>query len=203
MNGDDVRSVAAACQSFLHGAAHLDWTAPIPGMSWTVSDAVAHAAQGLLWYAVDLSAGPDELRTTELRVRPDSAPAELVRTVGAFAAVLAATIDAAPPGARGWEQWGMPDADGFAAIACDELLVHTGDAARGLGLTFTPPPELAEVTLRRLFPWAPGDGEAAQDPWATLLWANGRTELEGRARLTRWRWHCAPLAEWDGTDPTA
>jgi uncharacterized protein (TIGR03083 family) len=152
MGGDDVRATAAVCRAFLAGTLGRDWTAPIPGMSWTVAEAVAHVAQGLLWYAVDLSAGPRELRTTELRVRPDSPPADLLTTIDAHAAVLAATIDAAPADARGWEPWGLPDPDGFAAVACDELLIHTDDAARGLGLAFTPPAAQAEATLRRLFP---------------------------------------------------
>jgi uncharacterized protein (TIGR03083 family) len=210
MGGDDVRATAAVCRAFLTGTLGRDWTAPIPGMTWTVAEAVAHVAQGLLWYAVDLSAGPRELRTTELRVRPDSPPADLLTTIDAHAAVLAATIDAAPADARGWEPWGLPDPDGFAAVACDELLIHTDDAARGLGLAFTPPAAQAEATLRRLFPWAPADtgpggdprGDPRRDPRTTLRWANGRTDLPGRRRQTDWRWHCAPLAEWDGTNPT-
>jgi uncharacterized protein (TIGR03083 family) len=197
MSGDDVRTTAAACRAFLAGAVGRDWTVPVPGMRWTVAETVAHVAQGLLWYAADLSAGPRELSTMDLRVRPDSPPADLVATIGAHATVLAATLDAAPADARGWERWGLPDADGFAAIACDELLVHTDDAARGLGLAFTAPPAQAEATLRRLFPWAP----TGTDPWATLLWANGRADLPDQPRQTDWRWHCAPLAEWDGTNP--
>jgi hypothetical protein len=81
-------------------------------------------------------------------------------------------------------------------MGCDELLVHT-DVARGLDLPFTPPPELARATPRRLFPWAPAD----TDPWQILLWANGRVDLPGQQRQIRWRWHCAPLPEWNGRNP--
>ena len=38
-------------------------------MDWTVRQVVAHIATTLLWYAVDLSAGPKELSTLELSVR--------------------------------------------------------------------------------------------------------------------------------------
>jgi hypothetical protein len=73
-------------------------------------------------------------------------------------------------------------------MACDELLVHTHDAARGLELPFAPPPALARATLERLFPWAPPD----TDPRLALLWANGRIDLPGQPRQVDWRWHCAP-----------
>ena len=91
----------------------------------------------------------------------------------AFSAALAFVVDGVPPGHRGCHPDGLADASGFAAMGCDELLVHTWDAARGLGLDFQPPSVLSQMVLRRLFPWAPED----TDPWPTLLWANGRAEL--------------------------
>jgi hypothetical protein len=80
------------------------------------------------------------------------------------------------------------------------MLIHTDDAGRGLGRTFSPPPELAEAVLRRLFPWVVD--EDGSDPWELLRWANGRTALGARPRLQGWAWHCAPLAEWDGAPAT-
>jgi hypothetical protein len=55
------------------------------------------------------------------------------------------------------------------------------------------------ATVERIFPWA----DAGPDPWATLLWCNGRVQLPGRARVgPDWAWWAAPLSEWDGTVPT-
>lgn len=170
------------------------WSTPIPGMEWTVAEAVAHMALAPLWYAVDLSAGPSELSMLNMTVDPGSPPAQLVRAVRTYSNVLASVIEAVPPDVRGWHPVGIADVSGFAAMGCDEMLVHTYDAARGLKLEFEPIPELAERTLRRLFPWAPQDVE----PWEGLKWANGRSELPGLKQLTRWRWQCAPLSEWDG-----
>jgi hypothetical protein len=82
-------------------------------------------------------------------------------------------------------------------MACDEFLVHGDDAARGLGLRLDPPPGLAARVLARLFPWH----ELGDDPWQTLLWANGRVDLAGRESQRRWRWHTAPLDHWDGQPP--
>jgi hypothetical protein len=99
---------------------------------------VAHTADCLLWYATDLAAGARELSTVDMRVRRDAVAADLVATIGSFATVLARVIDGAAPGARGWHSAGLADASEFAAMACDELLVHTSDAARGLALALRP-----------------------------------------------------------------
>jgi uncharacterized protein (TIGR03083 family) len=197
VDGGEVLQAASECQAFLGGTVDRDWTRRIPDMEWTAAQAVAHIGESLLWYATDLAAGPRELSAMDLRVRPETAPPDLVAMLGSYATVLARVIDGAAPGARGWHPAGLADTSGFAAMACDELLVHTGDAARGLGLSFTPSAGLSRATLRRLFPWAPIDA----DPWQGLLWANGRVDLPGQERQTGWRWHCAPLAEWDGVNP--
>jgi uncharacterized protein (TIGR03083 family) len=197
MDGSEVVQAASECQAFLGGTVDRDWTRRIPDMEWTVAQAVAHIGEILLWYATDLAAGPRELSAMDLRVRPEAAPPDLVAMLGSYATVLARVIDGAAHAARGWHPFGLADTSGFAAMACDELLVHTGDAARGLGLPFTPSTRLSRATLRRLFPWAPTDA----DPWQALLWANGRVDLPGQERQTGWRWHCAPLAEWDGVNP--
>jgi len=175
-------------------AVDLDWTQQAANVDWTVARTVAHIAEGLLWYATDMVGGPTELSSMDLQVRDDTPPADLLRTQRAFGLVLARVLDAAAPEDRGWHAFGLPDASGFAGSACDEILVHTADAAGGLGLTFEPSKELAEGVLRRLFPDAPTD----VDPWQALLWANGRVKLPGRERQSRWRWHCSPLSEWRG-----
>lgn len=195
---------SADCRELLSAGAERDWQRQIPEMEWSVAQAVAHVAEGLLWLASDVAAGEylaggqEALDTMDLRVRPETKPSGLVATLGSFAIVLARVIDHAPPTMRGWHPWGgQPDACGFAAIACDEMLIHTHDAAQGLALPFAPSAELARLTVQRLFPWAPAD----TDPWHTLLWANDRADLPGQERQTGWRWHCAPLAEWNGVNP--
>lgn len=198
MRGSDVRLAVDQAAGFLTTVVDQDWSAAVPGLAMSVTEVVAHVGDCLLWYSTDLSAGPTELSTVDVRVRPDGDPADLVATLRGLATMLAAVIDGSAEQARGFHPWGTADPAGFAAMACDEILVHTDDAARGLGLRFTPPAELAAATLRRLFPWAPADG----DPWQNLLWANGRRDLPGRPRQVTWRWHSAPLSEWDGKIPS-
>ncbi|GAB3563973.1 hypothetical protein GCM10027445_07040 [Amycolatopsis endophytica] len=197
MDANVLLSTAETCAEFLSGHLERDWSAPVPELDLTVAGVVAHISDCLHWYAYDLTAGPVELATMESHVRPGSAPAELLVTLGTTAKVLAAVVATSAPEARGFHPWGAADPAGFAAMACDELLVHTSDAARGLGVPFEPPARLAAAALYRLFPWTPMDTE----PWPTLLWANGRAPLPGHPRLTKWRWHCAPLSEWDGSAP--
>jgi hypothetical protein len=198
ITGDDILAAEAACRSFLTPHVEEDWGGAVPGLDFTVASVVAHAANGPLWYALDLWGGPGDDAAFELKVTPDAANAALVVSLRSAARVCAASVDAAPPEVRGFHPFGAADASGFAAMACDEMLIHTDDAARGLGLVFTPGSELAGRVLARLFPWhAPGD----DDPWQLLRWANGRISLPGRPDQQGWRWHCAPLADWDGNQP--
>src|ERR1700691_1595944 len=151
MTGDDVLAAEAECCRFLLQHVEADWSGAVPGLDHTVASVVAHAANGPLWYALDLWGGPGDDAAFDLKVRTDAANAALVVSLSSAARVCAASVDAAPAGIRGFHPAGAPDAAGFAAMACDELLIHTDDAARGLGLRFAPDPALAGKGLARLF----------------------------------------------------
>jgi uncharacterized protein (TIGR03083 family) len=194
ITGRDVLAAGEACHHFLRESADADWSAPVPGLDFTVTSVVAHAANGPLWYAVDVWGGPSDDAAFDLRMQRDPSNAALLVSLRSAVRVCAASVDAAPPETRGFHPEGAPDPSGFAAMACDELLIHTDDAARGLGLHFSPDHGLAGRVLGRLFPWhEPGD-----DPWPTLLWANGRIDLPGQPSQKGWIWHCTPLSDWDG-----
>ncbi len=168
-------------------------------MRATVAAVAGHMVQCCVWYAVDLAAegrsGGDEV----IKVKADASaePAALLAALATGARLLSAAVDAAGPDVRGFHPFGHADRVGFAAMGCDELLVHSYDIAGVVGLDYRPQDDLADRVLRRLFPWAP----TGLDPWDSLLWANGRISLGDRPRLRRWRWHCAPLDQWDGQPP--
>ena len=195
MDGSTVHQSARASANFLSAAVDGDWDGAIPEMTWSVREVVAYISEVLLWYSTDLSAGPHELNTMDLKVRPTENPAALIETITACAAVLGTVVDGVPPGQRGWHPDGLADASGFAAMACDELLVHTWDAGHGLGLPFEPSEVLSQAVVHRIFPWAPTN----TDTWDTLLWANGRRDLPGLGRQEHWHPYPAPLSEWDGS----
>lgn len=197
--GADVLTAAASVMDVLQPAVDRDWSLSVPELDFTVASAIAHAASGLLWYAVDVWEGPTDEAAYEVSVRADAENNRLLNSLRAAAAVCAASIDAAPPTTRGFHPAGAADPEGFSAMACDEVLVHGDDAARGLGLPFAPDGDLAERVLLRLFPWHTKD--RPEDPWTALLWANGRVTPADRVRQEGWQWHCAPLSEWDGAVP--
>jgi uncharacterized protein (TIGR03083 family) len=200
VTGDDVRAAAELCRQILEPALGADWTVAVPGLEFTVASVVAHAAEAPLWYSVDMGSGLENA-AFELKVIATAPNERLLTSLLAASSALAACVDVVPSDTRGFHPFGSPDPDGFAAMACDEFLVHGDDAARGLGLSFGPDRRLASGVLARLYPWhSLGDDD---DPWKVLLWANGRIEIPGRPPQNAWRWHCAPLAEWNRSGPSS
>jgi uncharacterized protein (TIGR03083 family) len=198
MTGDDILAAAERCRVVLEPALGLDWSAPVPDLDFTAATVVAHVATGNLWYSVDLWSGAEDA-AFEVKVLSEKPNALLLASLLASARTLAAVVDAAPPTTRGFHPFGSPDPDGFAAMACDELLVHGHDAAMALGVTFSPDRDRAVQILARLYPWH--EVAATEDPWDVLLWANGRKDRPDRPFQERWRWHSRPLSEWDGQGP--
>ena len=200
VGADDVLTAVGAVTGMLSFAPKSGpaWQRRAGQLRWTCRHTLAHAVDCLNWYAANLA----RRSTADVEspdIVPTRKPARLIDGLGSAGAILAAAVRAAAPDDRGWHPYGRADRSGFAAMGCDEVLVHGFDLAAGLGrpgqpLPFDVPAELAGRVARRLFPWSPAD----EDPWTTLLWANGRVALGARPPQTRWLWHCAPLAEWDG-----
>jgi hypothetical protein len=196
VEADDLLLAVDLCRRALESGLGRDWSVRAGDLEWTCRRTLDHVADALLFYAGQLATMAAH-RLPRLRLGDLERPVdELLTVVGACGAVLAAVVRAAPPDARAFHPAGMADAEGFAAMGCAEVLIHTDDIARGLNLAFRPPDDLCRRVCARLFPWAPQDA----DPWAALGWAMGRIALPDRPRLAPdWYWHCAPLAEWDGT----
>lgn len=196
VTSDDLRTAAAYCAAALTVPEERDWGAPAGDLDRTCRDTLDHIVSTQTFYASQL-ANEAPSRLPPLRKHDLTASvADTLQLVVSGAAVLAAVARASAPRARAFHPAGMADADGFLAMGCDEILVHTGDIAEGLGITVDPPADLCALVLARLFPWASTDTE----PWPTLRWANGRAPLGDRDRLDAdWSWQCAPLSEWDGT----
>lgn len=192
----ELTSAVRASVATLAPVADRDWERRAGDLDWTCRRTLDHVVDALLLYSAHLA----RRATGRLELVRDgdrgATVAGLLDAAGSAASILAAVVAEAGPQVRAFHPAGLADPSGFAAMGCDEVLIHTDDIARGLGAAFEPPADLCAAVLGRLFPWAP----AGVDPWEGLRWANGRASLPGHERLgPDWYWHCAPLDQWDGT----
>jgi hypothetical protein len=202
----DVQHAVRLAVTTLRGADAPDWSAKAGSLEWDCWETVEHLADDLFSYAVQLGPEKPPLDThvpfAWSRKKPDgppnaifadrdAGPAGLLQVLEASGALLTAIVRTTPPTVRSHHVFGAADPEGFAAMGIVETLVHTHDIAMGLGIGWTPPVDLCDRVLARLFPDAPTD----TDRWPTLLWATGRAELPGRPRLTKWRWYGTPRAD--------
>ncbi len=176
------------------------WRERPPNMSWTRLVTALHSSQAAAAYAVNLSLGDDKsnpmLPVDEDAVEPSKVPS----LVYSQSLLLATVARGVPAERRGWHGAGLPDAEGFLAMGCTEVLLHCWDALAGTEVAFAGDDDIADHVLQRLFPWQPKETPR----WQTLLFATGRGELEGfESPGERWLWHNAPLDEWDGEERTS
>lgn len=200
VDGEDVRRVVALAIDTLRGADPHAWEAKAGTLEWTCWETLEHLADDLFTYAArfglakppmsallpfrtssDRSGGPENV----IFVERASGPEGLLVILEACGGLLASVLRMAPSTTVAYHVFGPSDPEGFAAMAVVETLVHMHDIAQGLNLEWSPPRELCERVLKRLFPHAAIDF----DVWETLLWATGRTALPDRPRLTEWRWY--------------
>lgn len=185
----DVKNAADAVVEALTPTVTHDWSIFARQSEWTCWKTAEHICDVLFSYAGQLAAAPQSAYVKLLLTAEENAvPADLVEGIRASGAILAATVAATDPAVRAYHPSGMADPSGFAAMGVAELLLHGDDIAVALGTRVRPADELCARVLTRIFP----DVEAADDSWATLLWATGRADLPGRDHVTKWRWYPAP-----------
>ena len=193
---DDLLVAVAVNQAALTPVVDHDWSVLAGTLEWDCRKTLDHLIDGSIFYSGQVS----NLATTRRpRIRagdPKALITDLLPTVDTVGHILASVLRSAPSDGRFFHPAGMADTSGYVGMACVELLAHTFDISRGLGVAFQPPQELCDRILRRLFPWIK---DTAPDTWATLCWATGRLPLAGREEVEPdWYWQCAPLEEWDG-----
>jgi hypothetical protein len=197
----DVRDAVALALTAFRGTVGADWHQRAGTLDWDCWETVEHMSDDLFAYAAQLGPrDPGLASPVPFRCEPrrpagpalaisadrDAGPEGLLQVFEATGAMLAAMVAASPADPTGDQQpFGVADPDRFAAaVGVAEVLLHSHDVCAGLGAGFQPPGGLCRRVLGRLFPGAPTDAE----PWRTLLWATGRAELPGHARVTAWHW---------------
>ncbi|WP_371773931.1 VOC family protein [Streptomyces sp. NBC_01438] len=210
VTADDVTSAVRLAVAALRESPAKDWHIPAGTLTWDCWETVEHLSDDLFAYAAQLGPQSPPLDrevpfhwtrrheggpANAIFADPAAGTAGLLQTLEACGAMLAAMVRTTSPDVRSYHGFGISDAEGFAAMGVVETLVHTHDLAEGLGIGWTPPADLCDRVLARLFPDAPDDS----DRWTVLLWSTGRAELPGRARVSSWKWQGAPAA--DTTQP--
>ncbi len=151
-----LREVSAVCAATLRPAADRDWSVPAGELEWGCEDTLRHGISALAFYASHLatrSRGPLPFQHVE---EPSLGITELLACLEIRGAILAELALGAPSDARGWHLMGLADAEGFLAMGCSEILIHTDDIASGLAaLGFQPASSLVTPVASRLFLWAP------------------------------------------------
>ncbi|MFI7638411.1 maleylpyruvate isomerase N-terminal domain-containing protein [Nonomuraea sp. NPDC049400] len=200
VGAEDVRRVVTLAVDALRRADPRAWEAKAGTLDWTCWETLEHLADDLFTYAArfglakppmstvlpfrtssDRSGGPANV----IFVERASGPEGLMTILEACGGLLASVLRAAPSTTVAYHVFGPSDPAGFAAMAVVETLVHTHDIAQGLNVEWSPPGELCERVLKKLFPHVTID----RDAWEVLLWATGRIALPDRPRLTEWRWY--------------
>ncbi|MCF2527525.1 maleylpyruvate isomerase N-terminal domain-containing protein [Yinghuangia soli] len=200
-------TIAIAVAALSAVPADADWGVPAGATDWTCREFADHLVDALFSYAAQLAPGrpPTDAWVPFQEVRgraggpsvivaadPEAGAAGVAQAVEAVAGMVAALVALRGPEVRSYHSYGIADPEGFAAMTVIETLVHTYDIGQGLGFAITPPEDLCDRALARLFPEAP----AGTGRWQTMLWATGRAELPGQERRgPTWRWHSAPLGE--------
>ncbi len=197
LDADDLIAVADHCVGSLSPLADRDWTLTAANTDWSCREVLEHVCQ--LSYAPILAVRAGEWLDLKFVVHEGIAIDWLLVAARTMAVIVAEVARSAPPTVRAYHPCGMADPEGFIAMTATELVLHTADIATALDAPFRPDDYVTRAILNRLFPWWPRD----EEPWSALQWASGRGgPLGDRKNLgDHWAWHCAPLAEWNGTVP--
>lgn len=198
VRGPDILEAADYLLSIARGADVSDeaWAVLAGDLSWSCRRVLEHVIGALAKYSASL-ARQSQSSIYVATIVPEGEIATVFDALISASSVLAVVVSAATPEWRARHYYGVSDRSGFAAMGIDEILVHGGDIAAGLGIAYDPPGHLCAMAVRRLFPWAPPpDGPSGA--WAVLRWANGRSSLGSLPRQSDWSWHAPPLDEYAG-----
>lgn len=191
MKPDDVVRAADCVAAALGPAIGREWTVRAGRLDWDVDRTLAHLTGAAAKYTLYLASRSTRFMAVTTGPWPGATQTRRIDAIGLVARALANVAEAAPQGARAYHANGMFDAEGYVAMGCLEMLVHGHDVAEGLGLPFSPPEDLCEALVARLFPWLDGG-------WEPLLRYTGR---EGPPGDDTWTLHAGLLDEWDGSIP--
>jgi hypothetical protein len=205
-SASDVRTAVSLAADTLRDASGQDWLVPAGDLRWSCWETVEHVADDLFAYAAQVSSDStppssyvpfgwrrDRPAGPALTIYADTKENEgLLQVLESSGGLLAAVVAVAPAERRAFHPYGISDPAGFAAMGVVETLIHMHDVAGGLGVPWSPPQDLCDRSLRRLFRDVEDVTSGVESRWTALLWAAGRIELPGRPRRENWKWDGTP-----------
>jgi hypothetical protein len=193
VTAQDLDDAISCVMSGLLPITDRDWSVPAGTLEWDCWHTAEHIGDCLLSYAWQLAVQPTARYVRAVAAaEKDASPAEVLEFAVTGGRILASMVRTSPPHVRAFHPTGTADPEGFAALGCNEALLHGNDIAQGFGRSLDPPRDVCRRVFFRMFPQAPAD-LVDVDPWAALRWAGGRTELPGHPLQPNWRPHSAPL----------
>src|SRR5438067_13449831 len=162
---DHLLEAASVAASALQAHVDRDWTVRAGELEWSVESTVAHFIGALVKESVYLASRSTRFIAVSTGQFRNATPNELVDSIAPAAQALANVARSTPGRVLAYHATGMTDAEGYLAMGCAEVLVHTWDACCGLGVDFVGPSELSAAILARTYPWV----EVEENPWEILL----------------------------------
>ena len=193
---ETLNQAAEVVRSTLQPALAEDWSVAAGYLTWDCRTTLDHIVDTLGIYAGRLATQAPGPQPRFRNGDPNATLEDLLEALRIGSALLGAVATVAPDGARAWHRMGMGDAEGFLAMACEEMLGHTYDITQGLNRAMVVPEDLAGRFVQRLFPWAPVECGR----WEAFLWCSNRIALPERGHIGKWGLWSAPLSEWPGGD---
>ena len=168
------------------------WARAIASVGWTCRDTIEHIGGDFLHYAGQVARQPvDHYVAFSFDQSRARSHVELVETVEMAGLLLAAAVAFAPDESTAWHPQGMFSPAGLAPRGRWGALVHGHDIAATAGLDWKPDDELCRVVTDTFFPQTPVALRRAHSPADVLLWATGRTALDGFGSVSSWDYRAA------------
>src|ERR1700735_5556933 len=161
----DVDAAIACVMSGLLPLTDRDWSVRAGTLEWDCRHTAEHIGDCLLSYAWQLPVQPTTRSVRAVATaEKDASPAEVLEFAVTGGRVLASMVRTSPAHVRAFHPAGNADPEGFAALGCNEALLHGNDIAQGFGLSLDPSRDVCRRVLARLYPQAPAERAPPASP---------------------------------------
>jgi hypothetical protein len=182
--------VVQELDALLSGVPASGWESPAANLEWSCWSTADHISSDFAHYAAQIIGQPrDHYVKFSFDTSRATTPDELREVVRVAGGILAAAVRTASPDCLGWHPHGYFTPAGFAAIGAAEGLVHGHDIAAGLGMAWSPKPQLCAQVLSTVFPDA--ERRTGATALTTLLIQTGRDERPQGEPPRRWNYSAA------------